>query len=364
MAMENWSKLIFSDEIPFGEKVKQVFEYQFENNPVYRRYCGALGINSVPISCHSELVSESIAPKNEKTKILKELVPTAVGVQDDINSAPLLPLKAFKDTTVTTDPDSEPELIFKSSGTSDMQRSEHRVIDASLYDQSILKGFRHFYNLDNAVIWGYTPGYAENPHSSLIYMIQKLIEQDNSGLSRFLPLDEPLRPNAVAEVERQGKQLILFGAAFGLLDLLEMKEIELPSNSVVIETGGMKTHRREISRKELHKRLASGFGLNGSRIHSEYGMAELLSQAYATGGQWFRTAPWMKVTIRDPDNPFEEQLPNRDGLIGVIDLANVHSCSFLLTGDKGVMNKEGRFKVLGRWNPKDLRGCNFLIDED
>lgn len=355
--MENWSTLIFSDEISFEEKAIQTFEYQFKNNPVYHRYCEALGVNSMSVSSHSELVSESNASNDDKTQILKQ-------VQGDISLAPLLPIKAFKDADITTKPDTDSDLIFKSSGTSDMERSIHRVHNSELYDKSLLKGFRYFYNLDNAVIWGYTPGYEENPHSSLIYMIQKLVDQDNSGLSRFLPLDEPLKENVVAEVERQGKQLILFGAAFGLLDLIEMKEIELPSNSVVIETGGMKTHRREISRKELHKRLAGGFGLNGSRIHSEYGMAELLSQAYATGGQWFRTVPWMKVTIRDPDNPFKEQPPNREGLIGVIDLANVHSCSFLLTGDKGVMDENGRFKVLGRWNPKDLRGCNFLIEED
>lgn len=326
--MENWSDIIFSDELSFEEKASQVFEYQLENNFVYRRYCEALG-----------------------------------KVSSDPDSFPLLPIKAFKDTKVTTHPDDEVELVFKSSGTSDMQRSIHRVYDSNLYEESLLKGFKQFYNLNNAVIWGYTPGYADNPHSSLIYMIQKLIDQDNSGLSRFLPLDEPINPGAVKEVDRQGKQLTLFGAAFGLLDLLEIDDIHLPSNSIVIETGGMKTHRREISRGELHKILAKGFNLDGSRIHSEYGMAELLSQAYAPG-KWFSTVPWMQVTIRNPENPDEILPPYKEGLIGVIDLANVHSCSFLLTGDKGVMDKKGRFQVLGRWNPKDLRGCNFLIDED
>ncbi|MGD8427422.1 MAG: hypothetical protein PVH63_07310, partial [Balneolaceae bacterium] len=255
-------------------------------------------------------------------------------------------------------------LIFKSSGTSEMKRSIHRVTNAQLYDQSLLKGFRHFYELDKSVIWGYMPGYVENPHSSLIYMIQKLIEQDDSALSRFLPLDEPLIRPEVDEVIDRGKQLVIFGAAFGLLDMLEKKKMPLPSNSIVIETGGMKTHRREISRKDLHLRLAKGFGLDTSRIHSEYGMAELLSQAYATGSSWFRTVPWMKVTIRNPENPSEELPAYAEGLIGVIDLANVHSCSFLLSGDKGMMDKKGRFRVMGRWNPKDLRGCNFLIEED
>lgn len=335
MVMNNWSELIFSEEYSFEEKAKRVFKYQWNNNSVYFRYCEAL---------------------NQNFEIKKQ-------DKSDISAIPLLPIKAFKDASVTTYPNTEAELTFKSSGTSDMHRSIHPVHDATLYNQSLLRGFRHFYNLEDVVIWGYTPGYADNPDSSLIYMIQKLIDQDNSGLSRFLPLDEPVNPNAIKEVQRQGKQLILFGAAFGLLDLLEIDDINLPSNSIVIETGGMKTHRREISRGELHKRLAKGFGLDGSRIHSEYGMAELLSQAYASG-KWFSTVPWMQVTIRNPENPDKILPPFQEGLIGIIDLANVHSCSFLLTGDKGVMDNKGRFQVLGRWNPKDLRGCNFLIDED
>lgn len=352
--MRSWNNL-FKKDISFEEKAKQVFDYQFKNNPVYRRYCEALKSEKFQITCYPELSEAHEFDKQQK--IPKQ-------VRNDTEHYPLLPVKAFKDADVTTRSDADPDLIFKSSGTSDMQRSEHRVIDASIYDQSILKGFRHFYNHDNAVVWGYTPGYSDNPHSSLIYMIQKLIDQDNSGLSRFLPLDKPLKENAINEVERQGKQLILFGAAFGLLDLLEMQKVNLPSNSIIIETGGMKTHRREISKQELHKRLASGFGVDSSHIHSEYGMAELLSQAYATGGQWFRTVPWMKVSVRNPDDPFREQAPYEEGLMGVIDLANVHSCSFLLTADKGVMDNKGRFKVLGRWNPKDLRGCNFLVEED
>lgn len=343
--MKNWIELIFGTDKPFEEKVLTVFEYQFENNAIYRRFCKALGTNPAKISCHPELGSGS-------------------------QGIPLLPIKAFKDAEVVTAKDNSTfktqnsSLTFKSSGTSEMQRSIHRVYDAKIYNQSILNGFHRFYKLENAVIWGYTPGYTDNPESSLIYMIKRLIEQDKSGLSQFLPLNKPLNKKEINEVKKSKKQLILFGAAFGLLDLLEMNKVALPSNSIVIETGGMKTHRREISRKDLHRRLADGFKLDPSRIHSEYGMAELLSQAYATGGSWFRTVPWMKVSIRNPENPAEVLPPYSEGLIGVIDLANVHSCSFLLSGDKGVMDKDGRFQVLGRWNHKDLRGCNFLIDED
>lgn len=332
--MTDWTSYIFSDETSFTQKAKKVFEHQLENNAVYRRYCKALD---------SEIKQS---------------------VEDDVEAIPLLPIRAFKDADVTSGQDVEPDLTFKSSGTSSMQRSVHQVVDKELYHQSLLQGFRHFYDLDDAVVFGYTPGYSENPHSSLIYMIRELIETDRSGLSRFLPLDEPLPMDAIKEVKKQGRQLILFGAAFGLLDLLEMEQVNLPSNSIIIETGGMKTHRREVSKKELHQELADGFGLDDSRIRSEYGMAELLSQAYTTGGQWFKTVPWMQLSIRNPDDPTQELSAYKEGLIGVMDLANVHSCSFILTGDKGMMDREGRVKVLGRWNPKDLRGCNFLIDED
>src|SRR5699024_7297694 len=333
--MQDWYSLIFSDEITFEEKARRIFEYQFGENPVYRRFCEALR-------------GEEIFSR----------------IQEDVSNIPLLPIRAFKDANLSTQPEKEPDLVFKSSGTSDMQQSIHNIQNAALYEQSLMKGFRQFYDLDSAVIWGYTPGYADNPHSSLIYMIQKLIDQDESGLSRFLPLDEPLNRDAISELRKSGKHLILFGAAFGLLDLLEMDEVKLPSNSIVIETGGMKTHRREIRRKQLHRKLARGFGLDGSRIHSEYGMAELLSQCYATGGSWFKTVPWVQVSIRDPDDPSEEVRQGKGGLIGVMDLANVHSCPFLLTGDKGQMDERGRFQVMGRWNPTDLRGCNFLIEED
>lgn len=330
--------MIFSDE-PFDSKVKSVFEYQFERNPVYRRFCEALSFSS-------------------------DSFPGSPGSDGSGQTPPLLPINAFKDAVVTCSPDQKPDLVFQSSGTSGMDKSRHLVADAEIYRQSLLRGFRQFYQLEKAVIWAYTPGYSENPDSSLIWMLKELVEQDDSGLSRFLPLDVALDDEELSKVEESDRNLILFGAAFGLLDLLELDSVTLPGDGVVIETGGMKTHRREMSRGELQKRLADGFGLDKNRIHSEYGMCELLSQAYATGGPWFKTVPWMRVTIRNPDNPAEELPPFEEGLIGVIDLANVHSCSFVLTGDRGVMDKKGRFKVLGRWNPGDLRGCNFLIEED
>ena len=157
---------------------------------------------------------------------------------------------------------------------------------------------------------------------------------------------------------------MLFGAAFGLMDMLEIDPIQLPEDSVILETGGMKTHRREITKELLHQQLADGFGIPASQIHSEYGMTELLSQTYAKGSLWFECVPWMEVSIRDPKDPMQEAEHEEEGVIGVIDLANLYSCSFILTGDKGIQREDGKFQVLGRWNPQNLRGCNFLIDQD
>lgn len=195
-------------------------------------------------------------------------------------------------------------------------------------------------------------------------MINELIRQDDSGLSRFLPLGKPLDEWEIEKIAESGKRLMLFGAAFGLLDLIDMNSVRLPGNTIVMETGGMKTYKREMGRSELHRRLADGFGISDGQIHSEYGMAEMLSQAYDLGKEGFATPPWLRITIRDPRNPLEAVENGEEGLIGVMDLANVYSGSFLLTGDRGVMGEDGRFSVLGRWKAENLRGCNFLIDQE
>lgn len=329
--MQDWETFIFSDK-PFEEKALEIFEYQFETNLIYRRFCKALGISDQNV--------------------------------DDITKIPLFPVQAFKEARITTRPDAADALKFQSSGTSAMPSSTHFVADEDIYRHSVLKGFRRFYDLENVVILGYTPGYNDNPHSSLIWMINELIKQDDIKKSRFLPLDASVNQGEIDDIKASGKQLILFGAAFGLLDLAERSSVKLPGNSIIIETGGMKTYRRQMIRAEMHQALAMGFGLDASRIHSEYGMCEMLSQAYATGGKWFRTVPWMRAAVYNPDDPQSQVKPFQEGMIGIIDLANVHSCSFILTGDRGVMDRLGRFQVLGRWNPKNLRGCNFLIDED
>lgn len=325
---------IFDTEISFEAKAIQVFEFQRNNNPVYQRFCKALEIGEVT----------------------------------SLSEIPLLPIQAFKNTEVLTAAGNSKfkiqNLEFYSSGTSGMSRSRHVVPDPELYRQSIIRGMKHFYELEDYVIWAYAPGYIGNPNSSLIWMLSALMEREPSGLNRFLDLDQPIDEDELEKIQNSGKKLMLFGAAFGLLDILDKGKIRLPGDSVILETGGMKTHRREITKTELHDQLAKGFGLSKSQVHSEYGMAELLSQAYSQEGEWFECVPWMKVSIRNPKNPMEEVEYGEEGLIGVIDLANLYSCSFILTGDKGVQQGDGKFKVLGRWNPENLRGCNFLIDQD
>lgn len=328
--MTDWKEILFSEELGFAEKAARVYEYQRSSNPIYRRFCSDLGAGEAPGG----------APY------------------------PLLPVRAFKEKKVISAGREEESLLFESSGTGRMAPSRHYVADASLYRESLLRTFRSHYPLDRAVLWAYAPGYAEQPHSSLVWMLRELIRESGSPQSGFLPPDGSLGEERVRQAEKSGRIIILFGAAFGLLDLLDEGVSQLPSNSLVIETGGMKTHRREIGRRELHRRLAAGFGLDYSRVHSEYGMAELLSQAYATGGDWFRPPPWMRVRVCDPNDPRRELPPGREGLIGVIDLANVHSCAFLLTGDRGASDGNGKFRVNGRWNPHNLRGCNFMIDRD
>lgn len=328
------SDFIFDNTLSFEEKTLRVFRFQRKNNPVFKRFCDALEI------------------------------PTSAS----INEIPLLPIEAFKETKVVTTAENSAsniqEIEFHSSGTSGMDRSKHIVTNPEIYRESIIRGMQHFYDLDEFVIRAYTPGYNENPNSSLIWMLNTLIERERSGTSTFLELGKSPDKSELDQIQRSGKKLMLFGAAFGLLDMLEKGSVQLPEDTVILETGGMKTHRREMTKEDLHQKLAEGFGLSTSQIHSEYGMTELLSQAYAKGSLWFESEPWMKVSIRDPKDPMKEVDHGEEGLIGVFDLANVYSCSFILTGDKGIQQEDGKFQVLGRWNPKNLRGCNFLIDQD
>lgn len=325
--------MIFDSATLFEEKALEVFRFQYDHCDVYRRFCDAL--NARP------------------------------GDVDSVQSIPLLPVEAFKEAEIRSfSPDVKPDLVFRSSGTGSMKRSRHFVYDKELYRQSVLRGFEQHYELNKLAVLAYLPGYSANPDSSLVWMVNELIKQSDTKLSRFLSLEQPLDKSLIQHISESDRRLLLFGAAFGLIDLLEMDTIALPANSLIIETGGMKTHRREMTREDLHCTLSEGFRVDPNQIHSEYGMAEMLSQAYQTDGQWFEPVPWLDITIRNPKNPFETVPDEQEGLIGIMDLANVYSCSFILTGDKGIRTSDGRFNVLGRWNRKNLRGCNFLIESE
>lgn len=310
-----------------------VLKYQLEENPLYVRFY----------------------------ETLSRLIPEKPGAGD----VPLLPIGLFREAEVIVR-NRTAALTFRSSGTTSMEleRSRHLVADPELYRNACLKGFGHFFP-GNPVVWGYLPGYADNPDSSLIRMVQHLIEQDTSGLSRMLVPGEPLPDSGLKDIKESGRPLVLFGAAFGLLDLLEwQRSVALPEESHILETGGMKTHRREIPREELHQRLGSGFNVPPERVHSEYGMCEMLSQAYSLNAPWLEPVPWLQITIRNAKAPLKECTFGEEGLIGIIDLANLYSCPFILTGDRGVADKNGRFQVLGRYESDNLRGCNFLVDRD
>ncbi|MCH8567263.1 MAG: hypothetical protein LAT67_03325 [Balneolales bacterium] len=328
---------IFDQTISFEQKMERVLEYQMEKCSVYSVFCDNL-------KDHNLISAESAF---------------------DLNTIPLLPVEAFKDTIVSTVAVNQAQTLrFKSSGTTSMLRSTHFVPEPGIYRQSLWKGIQQFFKMEDYVILAYTPGYNENPSSSLIWMLNELIKKDKSGLSRFLELNEPISAMALDAIRSVDKRVMLFGAAFGLLDMSESFRTILPEDAIIIETGGMKTHRREMSRSELHAKLAASFGLPQCSVYSEYGMTEMLSQAYSDFTHRYKTPEWMEISIRNPHNPLEAVPIGKEGLIGVVDLANFYSCSFILTGDKGVKFSDGSFEVLGRYRPSQLRGCNFLIDQD
>ena len=327
----DWQHIVFDESRSFEERAALVFEFQRKRNPVYGRFCTRL----------------------------QEMGVVSMGV-------PLLPIQAFREADIVTGLESErsADLVFKSSGTTGMAQSRHFVSQPAMYRTSIFEGIRRFYELDDFVIWAYTPGYSSNPNSSLIWMLNELVSKVNPTYSRFLELEQPLPKDELLRITNAGKRLMLFGAAFGLMDMAEQFPVVLPEGSVILETGGMKTHRRVMSRAHMHQSLAASFGIPETSVRSEYGMAELLSQAYSKVDGLFYCPPWMQVKMMREDDPFTEAPIGETGRIGIVDLANVFSCSFLYTGDLGCMHSSGGFEVLGRAKTEGLRGCNFLLERD
>jgi len=304
----------------------EIFQFQAENNLVYKEFLSYLRVE----------VSD-----------VKSII--------DI---PFLPVQFFKTHQIITSSDSI-QKTFLSSGTSGMQQSKHLVSDITLYEESFRKGFVNFYgNIEDYTILALLPAYLEREGSSLIYMVNDMIQQSKKEKSGFyLNNLEELAENLI-ELDKKGEKVLLIGVSFALLDLVEAHKFHL-KNTVIMETGGMKGRRKELIREELHQILCNGFGV--SEIHSEYGMTELLSQAYSKGNGVFECPPWMKILTRDTEDALTILPEGKSGGINVIDLANINSCSFIATQDLGRVNSDRTFEVLGRFDNSDIRGCNLLL---
>ena len=270
-----------------------------------------------------------------------------------IADIPMLPIELFKSHNIYCGK-GEPQMVFTSSATTGMTPSRHAVADLSLYEQAFIEGFRKFYGEPSEwSLYALLPSYLERKGSSLVYMAERLIAECGSG-GFYLNDYERL----INDMERDSKPKILLGVTYALLDLAEQYAPKL-HNTIVMETGGMKGRRKELPKGELHRVLCEAFGVE--KIHSEYGMAELLSQGYSAGDGVFRTPQWMRILVRDLNNPFARLDDGRRGAIDIIDLANRHSCSFIATQDMGIRYADGSFRIEGRVQASDIRGCNLLV---
>ncbi|MGJ8683667.1 MAG: acyl transferase [Nonlabens sp.] len=310
----------------FEEKALAIFHYQLEHNKVYGKYCQLL--------------------KRTNPQNFKEI--------------PFLPISFFKSHQVISNSNS-PEITFTSSGTTGMVTSKHHVTNMSVYDSSLDNSFKQTYGRhEDYAILALLPHYLERNGSSLVYMAQRWIEKSNHPSSGFYLNNIEELAGILEELKKKNQKVILIGVTFALLQLAEQFPQELPQ-TIIIETGGMKGMRKEIIKQELHEILKSAFAK--ASIQSEYGMTELLSQAYATDGIHFETPSWMKVLSRDTNDPLTLLNNSKTGGLNIIDLANYNSCSFIATQDLGKVMPDGTFQVLGRFDQSDIRGCNLMAVE-
>jgi phenylacetate-coenzyme A ligase PaaK-like adenylate-forming protein len=315
-----------SSQKQFEKIALKVFRYQYENNKVYHEFCNFL--------------------KTDPHKV------------KSIQQIPFLPIQFFKSHEVISNTH-EIQETFTSSGTTGMITSKHLVTDVTLYEESYRKGFSEFYgNIEDYVVLALLPSYLEREGSSLIYMVKDLIELSNHPESGFYLNNHDELITQLITLEKAGQNVILIGVTFALLDLIEQQQFKL-QHTIIMETGGMKGRRKEMIREELHDQLCEGFGV--SAIHSEYGMTELLSQAYSLGNGVFECPAWMQILVRDTEDALTYILDGKTGGINVIDLANINSCSFIATQDLGKKNPNNSFEVLGRFDNSDIRGCNLMV---
>ncbi len=315
----------------FDEIALQVFNFQYLNNPTYKTYCDIL----------------RIAPK-------------AVTA---IEKIPFLPIQFFKSKEIKST-EFTPEIIFESSGTTGSVNSKHFVKDLALYEKSFTHTFRLFYGdeKENSII-GLLPSYLERKGSSLVYMVDCLIKNTLQGNSGFYLYDHEKLKNALLQNEAALQPSLLIGVTYALLDFAEKYQLSL-KNTIVMETGGMKGRREELTRKQIHEILINKLGV--AQVHSEYGMTELLSQAYSKSNGIFNCPPWMRILIRKEDDPFDitaaEKMTTQfcTGPVNIIDLANFYSCSFIATDDAGKLFENNSFEITGRLENSDIRGCSLM----
>ena len=301
-----------------------LFDFQMENNPIY--------------SAYAKIILKGKNPNN-------------------INEIPFLPIEFFKTDQIICN-GQKIEEIFLSSGTTGNQ-SKHLISDLGIYKKSFRKSFDQFYgNISEYCILSLLPNYREREGSSLIYMVDDLIKNSQHPKSGFYLNNYKGLSSTLEELEKTGQKTILIGVSYALLDLAEQFPQKL-KHTIIIETGGTKGNRKEILKEELHQKLKAAFALD--EIHSEYGMTELLSQSYSDRNGVFKSPPWKKILIRDINDPLTMIGENNTGGINIIDLANIYSCPFIATKDLGKTFEDGTFKILGRFNNADLRGCNLLV---
>ena len=316
----------------FDKVALQVFRFQYQNNLVYHDFCNHLKVDVSKIKTVAQI--------------------------------PFLPIQFFKTHKVVSNSNQVQE-IFTSSGTTNAAvKSQHFVTDISLYEQSYSQGFSAFYgNIQDYVVLALLPSYSERSGSSLIYMVDDLIAKTNNPNSGYFLKNHSDLLQKIKDLQAENHNIILIGVTFALLDLLETisknKTNFDGSNLIIMETGGMKGRRKEMIREELHDLLRKGFDV--SSIHSEYGMTELLSQAYSLGNGVFECPSWMQILIRDTEDAQTYVNNGKTGGINVIDLANINSCAFIATQDLGKQDQNGTFEVLGRFDNSDIRGCNLMV---
>lgn len=316
---------IFDTNISFKKKALEVFQYQFEHSGFYRDWCSALHIR--------------------------------VSAIDSIEKIPFLPISFFKSKKIISD-NNPAEIVFESSGTTLSVPSRHYVRDVSVYKTSYKKAFNFFYgDIKDYCVLALLPSYKERENSSLVYMMDDLIKESNHPLSGYYLYDFDALAKTLEQLESSQQKTLLIGVSFALLDFAQSHQLSL-HHTIVMETGGMKGRKKEITREELHAILKERLGVDA--IHSEYGMTELLSQAYSKTGGIFTCPPWMKVLVRDEQDPLSVKTSGT-GVINIIDLANIYSSSFIATDDVGIINEDGSFIMKGRLDAGDLRGCNLLV---